>query len=302
MTSEDILGSFEKIWNATWTQGKVHCSIIMVFSYRHLICHRNQADNQKYLDHAVAYLKGKAQGTADASPRVVAIAEGSTLIAKKLVDVLEKLSNLILDLEKDPRYQKEKFHSITMGITGVLILAGGLLVIFTPMFWVCPFMIEHGEKLMIVGGAAVTLGAIVTYKGFSKTLLDSSIKAAIQEYLNTKLKNIERMKMPVLDFNEYATKLQQFVESEIPGGVTEVSLAGYIESFEIMRATYMNEQPALGLKQKVNRFLEKRAPLLLAMTGASAVTCSASVVASRVRSLLAPELYVGIISDQYMHT
>jgi len=180
------------------------------------------------------------------------------------------------------------------------VLAGGLLAFFTPLFWVSPFMIEHGSKLMIIGGAAAAAGVVATYKGFSRTLLDSNIKAAIQEYLKVKRENIQKLKKPVLDFNDYATKLQQFIESEIPGGVTEESLAGYIESFEIMRATYLNDLPALGLKAKVKRYIEKRAPLLLAMTGAAVVATGVSLVVSGAHAVLAPELHVGM-PGEYEH-
>lgn len=241
---------------------------------------RNSDNNQVFMDHAVSYLKGNAAGSK--TPRVVVIAVSSTNIATVLLELLTELSDLLVALDRDPRYQKQKFKSILVGITGALCLVTGVIASFTPFFWVSPFMVTHGAKVMMVGGALAAAGAVATYKGFSTTLMDSSIKKSIEDYLTHKREMMALFQAPVLDHNLRATALQEFIESEIPGGITAVTLAEYIDSFDVLRSTFLNERAQETMietmKIKVRRFLETRGPIIRAVTGVAAVTAVAAAV------------------------
>jgi hypothetical protein len=225
--------------------------------------------------------------SAEGSPRlVVAVAESATLIAKSLLELLTALENLIVDLEKDPHYRNVNWASILAGVAGSVVIVLGVLAAFTPAFSTAPVIVANGGAIMAAGGAAALAGGVVCYQGFSKTIVDSDVKKALEEYLKYKLDEMEKFKHPVIAYKDQANALQLLVEREFPGGVSEETIATYVDAFHRLQTAYMNSEPKPSLLAKLKRYLRNRTPVF----SAAATAATSTLLVTALATALAPEL------------
>jgi hypothetical protein len=194
------------------------------------------------------------------------------------------LQDLLVDLDKDPKYKKDQYKSITMGITGVVAFVVAVALCFTPLISTAPIVAQYAVHLVAVGGALGVTGGFAMYHGFGRTLMDSSIKQAIEEYLEHKLEQVEKYKQPVTDHDAQAKALQDLINSEFPGGVSVETLAQFVDSFNILCSTYKGEEPQSSLAARVCRFFATRGPYISAISGATALSVGAITMGSTIYS------------------
>lgn len=231
------------------------------------------------MDFALTTLKSKAKGAGQSV--IEEMVEGSLGIVNELIKLLDTLEVFKLNIEKHPHYKKQNYANLVMGITGAVCLAAGLVLLFTPLAVTAPVVVTYGAHIAAAGGAIAVIGGTAFFKGFAKTAVDTATKKAIIEYIEQKQKQLSDLKAPCLDHYRQAAALELMIQSEFPGGISTVTLAQYLDSFDVFEAAFLRKgPPQQSLTEIVRRFLSSRKTILQAVTGATVVTAVVTAVSA----------------------
>jgi len=231
------------------------------------------------MDYAIKFLKTKSKE--DGESVIEEQVAGSLAIVKELIKLLDTLETLKVNIEKHPHYKKQNYANFTMGITGAVCLAAGLVLLFTPLAATAPAVATYGAHIAAAGGAVAMIGGIACYKGFTKTAVDTATKGAIIEYIKQKRKLLSDLKAPSLDHHTQAGALELMINNEFPGGISPVTLAQYLDSFYVFEAAFLRKGlPQQSLAEIVRRFLSSRKTILKTVTGTTVVAAVLTAVSA----------------------
>lgn len=246
-----------------------------------------QQDNMVHLEKVLKLLKMKMTPNENGESLFVvqAIAESSLNLARGLIVLLEKLQDLEKGLQH-PHYKHQNMRNIWAGVAGVIGCVAGLILIATPLVSTVPWLVAYGAHIASAGGGIAAAGAFASFQGFAKvSTLDKTIDV-ICTYVKEKEKELQDLKEPVVQHNASAKEIS--ILHDLEGDIEASSLANYVESFEILNATFLRQDPPpLTLTARVQRFVQERSEILAAMSGAAvatalvsaATTCCAAVEA-----------------------
>ena len=228
---------------------------------------------ESIIEQSKVFLKSKSNG---AESVIEELAASSLTIAEELIELLSILERLKLDLESHPHYTSQNYHSMLMGISGAICVAGGLILLVTPALATSsPIIDTYGASIAAAGGAVSVGGGIACYKGFAKTAVDRAAKKAVVEYIRQKHEEFSLLKAPCYNHNTQAQALNMMIQTEfpLPRGVSMESLAEYVDSFYVLESAFLRKGPPyVSVLETVRRFLSSKRPILEAVTAAAAKT------------------------------
>lgn len=273
----ELFAEMQQLYNKTKRDLGEHCTIFAGYfrvfrTALEKFSESPQQDNMAYLEKVLTLLKTKMIPKEDGhSPFVAeAIAESSLKLAHGLIELMQKLRDLQVGLQH-PHYKRMNISNIWAGIAGVIGCVAGLILIATPLVSTVPWIVSYSAHIAFAGGGIAAGGALACFQGFAKvSALDETIES-IRNYVKEKERDLQKLNEPVCQHSASAGEI--VLESQIEVDIDASKLATYVESFEILDATFRRQEPpSLTLTERVQHFIQQRSEILTAMSGAAVAT------------------------------